>query len=42
MSPTLAAAPAIEDWIVKARERGGVAGAAHVRGYQWKCLFLPE
>ncbi|MES3025124.1 MAG: hypothetical protein V4857_26415 [Pseudomonadota bacterium] len=42
LNPTLAAAAAIEDWIANAREQGRHAVAGKVRGYQWKCLFLPD
>lgn len=37
LSPAEAIIIAIRDWIEKTR-----TGAAPVRGYQWKLLFIPE
>jgi hypothetical protein len=42
LSPRQATAAAIEDWIAKASERTKSLPVGQVRGYQWKCLFLPE
>jgi hypothetical protein len=41
LSPAQAIAIAIDEWIARARQiRNGAAEG--VRGYQWKCLFLPD
>ncbi|PWF55421.1 hypothetical protein C7C56_001955 [Massilia glaciei] len=41
MLPEQAAAIAIDEWIARAREKASPSRGG-VRGYQWKCLFLPD
>jgi hypothetical protein len=44
LSANGALAEAVRDWICAERQRAGTSepGPPPARGYQWKCLFLPE
>ena len=42
LSPTEAVSLAIDQWLAAQRDGNAAVAAGGTRGYQWKCLFLPE